>query len=166
MKSSAPTVRDRGPGLHFVVLLPKLLPGTTCLPQCNRQSAVPHFAPPERESVPPERDGVNLVSPPERDGGDLVAWGGDLGCGGGGLGEVVCGGGHRLSSEGGGVGLRRGSRRHRCASTKTWSTAMHPPRLSIDDGAVSATASSTARHNIEHGAVSRTAGDLHVSFSG
>jgi hypothetical protein len=48
MKSPAPTVGDRGHGLLFVGLLPKLLPGPTCQPQCNRNCRSPFRSARER----------------------------------------------------------------------------------------------------------------------
>jgi hypothetical protein len=84
-------------------------------------------------------------------GGDLVV----LACGGGGgLGrwsvEVV-------SGEGGGVGQRRGSRRHQAASTTASSMATHPSRRSILHGARISTAQQRSRRSICRGAASSTA---------
>jgi hypothetical protein len=94
-------------------------------------------------------------------GGDLVVLAGRGG--GGGLGrwsaKVVCG-------EGGGVGQRRGSRRHRAAPTMAPTTAHNPPCRSILHGAASSTAQHLPRRSIKNGAASRTVRDLHGVFSG
>jgi hypothetical protein len=71
--------------------------------------------------------------------------------------EVVYGGGQRLIGEGGGVGLRRGSRRHRCASTTSSSTAMHPPRRRILHGSASTMAQYQRWHRPQRGVASSTA---------
>jgi hypothetical protein len=62
-----------------------------------------------------------------------------------------------FSGEGGGVGLRRGSRRHRCASTTASSTATHPPQRHILHGSASTTAQHRRWLSIGDGIVHRAA---------